>query len=206
MPRREKKQYRSTPSHGYEDSHKRACLPSWANGLFTAFSGVPSSFSLCRLPGLPGHNLLGKDYRSLLGFLAPPPSFSDPLWSRFLWWACPGGLVNQLIGKLSITKLRVRKWFTKIAPLGLLVGLAIALLLWFGLHNPRSMIPIRIGEFWKAVWLSFEHASPLWLARTFVVLGLAAAGFVLANLWCRFACPAGWFSGAHQAHFPVQNL
>ena len=109
----------------------------------------------------------------------------------FCGWACPGGLVNQLIGKLSITKLRVRKWFTKIAPLGLLVGLAIALLLWFGLHNPRSMIPIRIGEFWKSVWLSFEHASPLWLIRTFVVLGLVVAGFVVANLWCRFACPTG---------------
>lgn len=109
----------------------------------------------------------------------------------FCGWACPGGLVNQLIGKVSITKMRIRNRFTKIALLGLLTGLVIALILWLGLHNPRSMVPIRVGEFWNSVRLSFQHAFPFWLVRTFVVLGLVAAGFVVANLWCRFACPTG---------------
>ena len=109
----------------------------------------------------------------------------------FCGWACPGGLVNQLIGKASISKARVRNLFTKIAPLGLFAGLAIALILWLGFNNPRWMIPIRVGEFWNSAKLSFEHASGLWLARTFIVLGLTAAGFLIANLWCRFACPMG---------------
>lgn len=109
----------------------------------------------------------------------------------FCGWLCPGGLVNQLIGKASFFKLRVRNGLTKMAPFGLLVGLAVALLLWLGLGNPRWMVPIRIGEFWSAIGLSFEHASTFWLVRTFVVLGLVAAGLAVANLWCRFVCPTG---------------
>ncbi|OPY07502.1 MAG: putative electron transport protein YccM [Syntrophus sp. PtaB.Bin001] len=109
----------------------------------------------------------------------------------FCGWLCPGGLVNQIIGKVSILKMRVQNRFLKIAPLGLGVGLAVALVLWLGYGNPRSMVPIRIGEFWNSIRLSFEHASVFWLTRTFVVLGLVAAGLVIANLWCRFACPTG---------------
>jgi len=109
----------------------------------------------------------------------------------FCGWLCPGGLVNQLIGKASLCKLRVRNRITGIAAWGLFVGLAASLVLWLGLGNPRWMVPIRIGEFWSSVRLSFEHATPFWLVRTFVVLGLVAAGFLFANLWCRFACPTG---------------
>jgi polyferredoxin len=53
------------------------------------------------------------------------------------------------------------------------------------------MIPIRVGEFWSSIRLSFEHASVIWLVRTFIVLGLVVAGLGIANLWCRFACPTG---------------
>jgi len=109
----------------------------------------------------------------------------------FCSWVCPGGLVNQVIGKLSITKMRIRNSFTKIIPFGLLAGLTIALILWLGFDNPRLMIPIRIGEFWNSIRLSFAHASGFWLTRTFFVLALVAGGFFIANLWCRFACPTG---------------
>lgn len=109
----------------------------------------------------------------------------------FCGWLCPGGLVNQLIGKASFLKLRTRSGYARLAAFGLFVGLAIALVLWLGLGNPRSMVPIRVGEFWGSIRLSFQHAFPLWLVRTLVVLGLVAAGFVMANLWCRFACPTG---------------
>jgi polyferredoxin len=109
----------------------------------------------------------------------------------FCGWLCPGGLVNSIIGKVSIFKLRVQNRFLRIAPLGLGVGLAVALILWFGYGNPRSMVPIRIGEFWNSIRLSFEHASVPWLTRTFIVFGLVAAGLIIANLWCRFACPTG---------------
>jgi len=110
----------------------------------------------------------------------------------FCGWVCPGGLVNQLIGKLAITKFKIRNEFINIAPLiGFFLSLMIVIIFWFVMHNPRSMVPIRTGEFWNSVWLSFEHAFPLWLVRTFVVLGLIVAGFILSNLWCRFVCPTG---------------
>ena len=109
----------------------------------------------------------------------------------FCGWFCPGGFVNQVIGTLSVAKMRLRNRFTSIAPWGLYAGLTLAVLLWIGLYNPRTMIPIRTGEFWKSIQLSFEHASVYWLIRTFIVLGLVAGGFFVANLWCRFACPTG---------------
>ena len=109
----------------------------------------------------------------------------------FCGWACPGGLVNQLIGKLSILKLRTRNLFTHVAPIWFVVSMVVVLDFWIVHHNPRLMIPIRIGEFWKSISLSFEHASFSWLLRTFIVLGLAAGGFIIANLWCRFVCPTG---------------
>lgn len=111
----------------------------------------------------------------------------------FCGWLCPGGFVNQMIGKLSLAKLRVRNRLQKLAPVGLFLGLAVALILWLGIGNPRSMVPIRVGEFWNSIRLSFEHASRFWLIRTFVVLGLVIAGFLVSSLWCRFACPTGGF-------------
>ncbi len=109
----------------------------------------------------------------------------------FCGWLCPGGFVNQMLGKLSFAKLRVDNRFVRLAPYGLAIGLLVAAFLWIGLQNPRAMVPIRVGEFWNSIRLSFEHASLAWLVRTFVVLGLVAAGLLVANLWCRFACPTG---------------
>lgn len=109
----------------------------------------------------------------------------------FCGWLCPGGFVNQLIGKMSLFKLRTRSRSARFVSIGLFIGLTISLVLWLGLGNPRWMVPIRVGEFWSSVLLSFEHATPNWLVRTFVVLGLVAAGLIVSNLWCRFACPTG---------------
>jgi ferredoxin-type protein NapH len=109
----------------------------------------------------------------------------------FCGWLCPGGLVNQLIGKVSFSKMRIRNGFAKLAPWAGMAGLAVALLLWLGLHNPRWMVPIRIGEFWNSIGLSFRHASGFWLTRTILVLALVAGGFAVSGLWCRFACPTG---------------
>jgi ferredoxin-type protein NapH len=100
-------------------------------------------------------------------------------------------LVNQVIGTVSLCKVRIRNRFSTIAAAGFLVGVAISLTLWLGLDNPRWMVPIRVGAFWSALRLSFEHASIFWLIRTFCVVGLLGAGIVVANLWCRFACPMG---------------
>ncbi len=110
----------------------------------------------------------------------------------FCGWLCPGGFLNQLIGKAAVFKLRSREGLTPFIAMGFAAGLGVTLFLWFVAGNPRWMIPIRIGgDFWESITLSFEHASLAWLIRTFVVLGLVAAGLVIANLWCRFACPTG---------------
>lgn len=109
----------------------------------------------------------------------------------FCGWLCPGGFINQFIGKFSLLKLRTRNRIVKFAPIGMAIGLAAVAIIWFGMQNPRMIVPIRVGEFWGSIRLSFEHASLAWLVRTFIVLGLVAAGLLVANLWCRFVCPTG---------------
>jgi polyferredoxin len=109
----------------------------------------------------------------------------------FCGWACPGGLANQLLGALAPLKLRTRSLLARLASYGKYLGLATALYAFFVLGQPRSNVPIRAGEFLGAVALTFEHANLLWLVRTCFVLGFLALGLVVANAWCRFACPAG---------------
>ena len=59
------------------------------------------------------------------------------------------------------------------------------------MDQPRVNVPIRFGEFIPSVFLTFEHAFPLWLARAALVLGAFALALVVSVAWCRFACPAG---------------
>ncbi len=109
----------------------------------------------------------------------------------FCGWACPGGLVNHLLGKIAPLKLRAANTLTRFAPYGKYLGVAVALYVYFGLGQPRADIPIRIGEFFNSVALTFEHAGRLWIIRSFFVVGFLVLGLVAANAWCRFACPAG---------------
>lgn len=109
----------------------------------------------------------------------------------FCGWACPGGLVNQILGKIAPFKLRAHNLFTRLATFGKYLGLALALGIYYLLGQPRADVPIRIGEFFQSVALTFEHADLNWLIRTFIVIALVALGLIVANFWCRFACPAG---------------
>jgi len=109
----------------------------------------------------------------------------------FCAWICPGGLVNQLLGSIAPFKLRIRNALMRIIPNFKYIGLALALYIWLYRGQPRKAVPIRIGDFFSSVALTFEHATPLWLYRTFFVLGFAALSIFVANAWCRFACPAG---------------
>ncbi|GAB6906951.1 4Fe-4S ferredoxin iron-sulfur binding domain-containing protein [Desulfosarcina cetonica] len=109
----------------------------------------------------------------------------------FCGWACPGGLVVQLSAKLAPLKLRVRNWATRLLPWGKYLALAGVLAVWLGLGQPREAIPIRVGEFFASVRLTFEHANTVWLVRTGIVLGMLVIGFLVAGAWCRFACPTG---------------
>lgn len=123
------------------------------------------------------------------GFWAGFPVLAIFFGRAFCGWACPGGLINQLIGKVSVFKLRIKNDKIKWASFGVFISLIISVWIWLALHNPRSMIPIRTGEFLNSIKLSFEHATPIWLIRSFIVIGFVLAGFILANLWCRFLCP-----------------
>lgn len=109
----------------------------------------------------------------------------------FCGWACPAGLVNQILGKMALLKLRLRHPLIRWAPYFFFIPLAAVLFIWLYVGQPREAVPIRIGGFLESVRLTFEHADRLWLIRTFTVLGLMASGLLLANLWCRYVCPTG---------------
>lgn len=117
----------------------------------------------------------------------------------FCGWACPGGLANQLLGKLAPVKLRVKNGFTRTAPYFKYLGLALALYVLFILGQPREAVPIRIGDFFNSVVLTFEHANLIWLIRTGFVLGFLGIGLIVAGAWCRFACPTGGLLEAFKA-------
>ena len=109
----------------------------------------------------------------------------------FCGWACPGGLVNQLFGMLAPLKWRIRNAVTRTMPYCKYIGLALVLYVWLLWGQPREAVPIRVGDFFPSVALTFEHANMIWLVRTCFVLGFLAAGLLIANAWCRFVCPTG---------------
>lgn len=109
----------------------------------------------------------------------------------FCGWACPGGLLNQLFGMLAPLKLRMKNIFNRILPYFKYIALILSLYAYFIMGQPREAIPIRIGDFFSSVYLTFEHADMIWLIRTFIVIGFLFLGLLLSNAWCRFACPTG---------------
>ncbi len=109
----------------------------------------------------------------------------------FCGWACPGGTVNRLLGLFAPLRLKPGGLAARLLPFGKYGGLALALWAYFVLGQPRVNVPIRTGEFLGAVALTFEHAMPLWLVRTWTVVGILSLGVAVSAAWCRFACPAG---------------
>ena len=109
----------------------------------------------------------------------------------FCGWACPGGLVTQLFGLLSNYRTTAKSLWEKIAPYGKYLAIGVCLYLYFVMDQPRTNIPIRAGEFFPAVGLTFEHADLSWIVRTAFALSFLVLGMVLTNAWCRYACPTG---------------
>ncbi|MCE5336144.1 MAG: 4Fe-4S binding protein [Desulfobacteraceae bacterium] len=109
----------------------------------------------------------------------------------FCGWACPGGFVNQILGKIAPIKLRAKNLLARYGQAGQYVGLLLALVAYFHLGQLRANIPLRTGGFFESVGLTFEHSGMLWLVRTFIVIGFLVLGLLIANAWCRFACPTG---------------
>lgn len=109
----------------------------------------------------------------------------------FCGWACPGGLVSGLLSSLLKIGKKIRKSIDAKLLLLKYPALATSLVFWLYLSNPRWAVPIRTGEFWNSVILTFQHADNLWLIRTLYILAFIALGGILGNLWCRYLCPAG---------------
>lgn len=109
----------------------------------------------------------------------------------FCGWACPMGFFSQLCGILAPIKLRVKNTLNKVLPYFKYIALIFSLYVYFVMGQPREAVPIRTGDFFNSVYLTFEHADTIWLIRTFIVLGFLALGLLMANIWCRFVCPTG---------------
>jgi polyferredoxin len=109
----------------------------------------------------------------------------------FCGWVCPGGFANWLLSMASPVKLRIRSTAARIFPWFKYPGLALAIYIWLLWGQPRENIPIRVGDFFSSVALTFEHANLIWLVRTGIVLGLLVLSLFISHAWCRFVCPTG---------------
>jgi ferredoxin-type protein NapH len=109
----------------------------------------------------------------------------------FCGWACPGGLMADLLGKMTPIRRRLTGLGGALLHGGKYVVLAAALLTWLVWSNPRWAVPIRTGQFFESIGLTFEHAKPLWLWRSGVMLAAIVLGVAFSHVWCRFLCPTG---------------
>ncbi len=154
-------------------------------GIFRCPFAVPyTECGSCPVVQCPGKKLW-------LGFWILLP-ISLLLFGRgFCSWACPGGLFADLVSKNSLLKGKINRSFDKILSAVKYVVLALSIIIVFSLNNPRWAIPIRTGDFFNSIKLTFEHADTLWLLRTVFIL----AGFffiiLIPHFWCRYLCPTG---------------
>lgn len=109
----------------------------------------------------------------------------------FCGWVCPVGTISDILGALEFSKQRIKGAFKTIFGFGKYVMLVAVLVFFFILNNPRWAIPIRTGEFFRSVQLTFEHAQAIWIYKTLFFLGTLSLGVVIPRFWCRFLCPTG---------------
>ena len=125
------------------------------------------------------------------GFWLALPASAILFGRAFCGWACPGGLAVSLLGKLAPLGRAMGPRFSRLAGAGKYLALAGCVYVFYAMGQPRADVPIRVGAFFQAAALTFEHASLFWIVRTAIVLGFLALGLVVAGAWCRFACPLG---------------
>ena len=154
-------------------------------GIFRCPFAVPYvSCGNCPVMQCPGRKLW-------FGFWIMLPVSAIIFGRFFCGWACPGGLVSELLGKVSLMRGKIKGTLEKVLSQGKYLMVAVSFVVLFFLNNPRWAIPIRAGNFFNAVKLTFEHADNFWIVRTlFILLGLALA-IVIPGFWCRYLCPTG---------------
>jgi hypothetical protein len=79
-------------------------------------------------------------------------------------------MVSEILSKFSLFRKKIEGRMELILGAGKYLLFALDLYFLFWTINPRWAIPIRTGEFFKSVSLTFEHADGLWLTRTLMVL------------------------------------
>lgn len=108
----------------------------------------------------------------------------------FCGWLCPGAFLNRTLG-LNPLRFSERRSVAAVFAKGKFFMLGAGLWAWFILGQPRVNIPIRIGEFWPSVLLTYEHAFPMWQLRFGIAVAVSALGIGVLMCWCRLACPFG---------------
>ena len=109
----------------------------------------------------------------------------------FCGWACPGGLVSELLGRVSLIRRKIKGTPDKVLSSGKYLMVGISLAVFFFFNNPRWAIPIRVGDFFNSVKLTFEHADNFWIIRTLFILSGLVLGILIPGFWCRYLCPTG---------------
>ncbi len=103
-------------------------------------------------------------------------------------WGCPGGLVSELMSKLALFRNKTKN-FVEVFSKHIVT--IVCLFFVFVINNPRWAIPIRTGDFFRSVSLTFEHANEFWLWRTGFIIGGFLLALVIPHFWCRYLCPTG---------------
>jgi polyferredoxin len=154
-------------------------------GIFRCPFAVPYvSCGNCPVIQCPGRKLW-------LGFWIVLPVSAIIFGRFFCGWACPGGFVSELLGKLSLARGKMKGALEKVVSSVKYLVIAGSLVVFLLTNNPRWATPIRIGDFFNSVKLTFEHADNLWVARTFFVLIGLGLAILIPGFWCRYLCPTG---------------
>jgi ferredoxin-type protein NapH len=180
---------------------RRRSLARWLSQLAgTALLGQWSFYGIFRCPftvpfvsceTCPVLTCHGRLLTVFWGFWLAVPIAALLAGRAFCGWACPGGLVNRLLAMLAPLRPRAEALFSRIAGAGAIAALAWAGFAFYTQGQRRVAVSIRVGGFFQSVALTFEHATPPWLVRTWVVLAILSCGIVVAHAWCRYACPTG---------------
>ena len=135
-------------------------------GIFRCPFAVPYvGCESCPVVQCPGKKIWLSSWIAILG--------SAIIFGRaFCGYACPAGTFSDLLAKLKFVKIKISRKLDKYLSLGKYIVLAASLIYLFILSNPRWAIPIRTGEFFQSVELTFQHADNLWIYRTLIICGL----------------------------------
>ena len=109
----------------------------------------------------------------------------------FCSWACPGGFVSDLISKAALVKGKCKGTAERALSFLKYAALIASITVLIYYDNPRWAIPIRTGDFFTSVKLTFEHADTLWLSRTLIVVAGFSCIILIPHFWCRYCCPTG---------------